>query len=327
MVFVSVSETYDLSTKPNKMSVIGIHTPTRDIIQKTYPGLCVNSKYCRIVKQDVTMACASMLPADPLQVGVEAGDIAPQDMFNPILYKAVSNESMTNLEARLIRGVTADTDVTGPSLVKEDNVTTLTNEFNLYYSLLSDRDGFKTAMPQQGLSMKGLVPFVFDKYYNFGTNQAKTSDFVPILASNGNVSTMNAMSMRGRAHPMPRFNTTYLTSGNASSGTNNQRIDNGMSDGNPKNNQALMPDIMPVYTACIIMPPCKLNRLYYRLIVRTILEFTEIRPIQEVMALTDGTYAPLVYQSDYDIQSEAMTSTLGMVDTMDADIEKIMEGA
>lgn len=329
MVFVTVSETYDLSTKPNKMSIIGIHTPTRDIIQKTYPGLCMNSKYCRIVKQDVTMACASMLPADPLQIGVEAGDIAPQDMFNPILYKAVSNDSMSTLEARLAGagGAGGSTAISGPSVVKDDAVTTLADEFNTYYSLLSNRDGFRTANPQAGLTMRDLVPLVFEKYYNYGVNQNASSDAVPIIGVNGALGSINAQAMKGRPHPMPKFNTTYLTSTSSGSAVNFQRIDNGMSDGNPKNNNVMMPQLIPVYTACIVMPPCKLNQLFYRLVVRTTLEFTEVRPITEIMALTDQTYAPLVYATDYAQQSKSMTSVMGMVDTKEADIEKIMEGA
>lgn len=337
MVFCTLSETYDLSTKPNKMSLIGIHTPSKEIIQKTYPGLCMNAKYVRIVKQDVTMACASMLPADPLQIGVEAGDIAPQDMFNPILYKAVSNESMSTLEARLA-GLSENSQynvINGQSVIKSDKVTGLTDDFNVYYSLLSNRDGFKTANPQSGLTMKDLVPFVFDRYYNYGENNTLVTtgnDTVKVIQNNSSGEIGSApvhkqvASMRGRPHPMPRFNTTYLTAVPAST---SGYQDNGMGDGSPVNANAEMPDIMPVYTACIVMPPCKLNRLYYRLVVRTTLEFTEVRPIQEITTFSqmNSVYGPLVYVTDYASQSKSMTALMGMVDTQEAEIEKIMEGA
>ncbi|ADB24814.1 ORF9 [Chimpanzee stool associated circular ssDNA virus] len=89
-MFVKVSETYDLSTQTDKMGFVGIHTPEGKLVYNMWSGLFKNFRKFRYASCDVTMACASMLPADPLQIGVEAGDIAPQDMFNPILYKAVS---------------------------------------------------------------------------------------------------------------------------------------------------------------------------------------------------------------------------------------------
>lgn len=333
MVIVSVSETYDLSTKVGKMALIGIHTPSREIITKTYPGLCLNSKFCRIVKQDVSMACASLLPADPLQVGVETGDIAPQDMFNPILYKAVSNDSMSTLEYRLA-GLTSASDINGESLIKSDNFTGLEDDFNTYYALLSNRDGFRTAAPQAGLSLKGLVPLVFDRYYNYGVNQFSNPSIVSDnpqddkfnvitdLSQGLGITQRVTQSMRGRAHPMPKFNTTYLTS-------TVDGIGNGMGDQNPVNTQRYMPDIMPVYTAAIVMPPCKLNQLFYRMTVRTYIEFSEVRPIQEVtsFAQMNTNYAPLVYQSDYEQQSTVMSVKAGMVDASEAVVQKIMEGA
>lgn len=341
MVFVTISETYDLSTKPNKMSLIGIHTPSNDIIMKTYPGLCMNSKYCRIVKQDVTIACASMLPADPLQVGVSAGDIAPQDLFNPILYKAVSNESMSTLEARLAglgfnptsEGVSID----GPSAIKTDEVTELVDDFAVYYALLGNRDGFRTAAPQQGLNLSGLVPLVFDRYYNYGSNAGVGSDdYVKGITVDGDtlkVDNVLVGTMRGRAHPMPRFNTTFVTNATGSdTPAAGGHLFNGMGSGSPQNCQIQMPYIVPVYTAAILMPPCKLNKLYYRMVVRTTLEFTEVRPIQEIasfaqMAALGSSGSHLLYSSDYTVQSQVMSTKLGMVDSADADLEKIMEGA
>lgn len=99
MPTVTIRETYDLSTKPNKMTLIGIHIPTKNIIQRLYPGFCEQYKMCRILHQNVRVASASRLPLDPAGVGVnEEGTVSPEDVFNPILYKAVSNQSLSNLE-------------------------------------------------------------------------------------------------------------------------------------------------------------------------------------------------------------------------------------
>ena len=69
MVFVKVSETYDLSTKIGKMGIVGIHTPDSDLITRHYGGFVQNMKFAKFVQCDVAMACASMLPADPLRLG------------------------------------------------------------------------------------------------------------------------------------------------------------------------------------------------------------------------------------------------------------------
>ena len=130
MVFVTVSETYDLSTKVGKMALLGIHTPQSKIIRQCYPGFLMQYKYVRFASCNVTMACASMLPADPLQIGTETGQISPSDMFNPILYRAVSNDSMSTLEGRL--QMLRDTQygvVKGPSVdADNNNVTSADNE-------------------------------------------------------------------------------------------------------------------------------------------------------------------------------------------------------
>lgn len=354
MVTVSISEVYDLSTVKDKMTLIGVHTPTKELIQKTYPGLCMNSKYCRIVKTDVVLSAVSGTVAiTPDMVGDNSvNGIAPEDVLNPILYKAVSNDSWSTLEARLM-GLYAQAHnytafpqpvVKGSQAFAEnDEVTGMTNEFGVYYSLLSHRDGFKIAPIQAGLEMRGLVPMVFEKYYTHGENlgsNANQDAGAPGIVE-GDSSTLRKESiqpraMRGRSHPMPRFNTTYLTGVNPGQnsvqtpdpvrGTNFQY--NGMGDGTSPNFQIEMPDIAPVMLACILMPPCKKTKLFFRMRVRTWLEFSEVRPIQEISSfanLTDN-YAPLVYHSDYVEQSSKMDIKTDLVDTKNADIQKIMEG-
>lgn len=348
MVRVSVSETYDLSTQTNKMSIIGVHTPRKALIQKTYPGLCMNSKFCKILSQDVVIACASLEPADPLQVGTSPGSIAPEDMFNPILYKAVSNSSMSQIEYR-IHGLLlgdAQTTIDGhQAVVDNDEVTTMNDEFPVYYSLLSNRDGFKAANPQSGLQMSGLVPLVFERLdtvgISYGANSQYSSqtDAYPVISSNSDGTDlvdnrgMFNQTMRGNAKPMPRFPTTILTGcepveGNAVQGTNWQR--NGMGDGTPANFQIQMPDIPICFTACIIVPPSKLHKLYYRMVVRTHLEFSEVRPITEVASFYGlaSQYVPNVYYSDYEDLSKRFADTrTTQVDVKSADINKIMEGS
>lgn len=346
MVTVTVSETYDLSTQINKMSLIGIHTPGKSLIQKSYPGLLMNSKYVSIDKVDVTLAAVSTLPISPDQVGLDVDDIAPQDMMNPILYKAVSNDSMSNIEARLHGlGFGSGDKVSGSMVDATDNaVTGLSDEFSVYYSLLSNRDGFRIAHPQQGLQMKGLVPLVFEKYYNVGAFVSNSEDVVstgnegdditpsadlyPTLTVGSNGLTIlnrNVQSMRGRPHRMPRFPTTYVTASGVGGQVGNL---NGMDTGQPRNAQTKMPDLLPVYLGLIIMPPAKRTIMYYRMVCRATLTFSEVRPMSEIASFAglSENYGPEVYHTDYALQSKQMESTTDLADVQNANIEKIMEG-
>lgn len=358
MVMVRVSETYDLSTKIGKMGLVGIHTPDGDLIDRMWSGLIQNYKYMKFLKCDVAMACASMLPADPLQVGVEAGSIAPQDLFNPILYKAVSNDSMSNLQAYLqSQGYKAASD---PALLKGSIVDINDTTFragtsdspweapqdNIYYSLLANPDGWKKAMPQSGLNMSGLYPLVYSVVSNYGQSPYFTGSAsagmdpvnpVTMPGSNdpfnqanipapgpddfGQPNVLPVFNMRGPSMRMPRIpTTTYGPKGAMSTSKDGFLF--------PENNQIVNAKFLPpCYVAMIVLPPAKLNQLYYRLKVTWTIEFSEPRPNTDI-----GTWGFIqgvgdtAYGSDYAEQSSLMESKLSMVDTNEADVNKIMEG-
>lgn len=349
MVKVSFTETYDLSTKTNKMTLIGVHTPTRGIFERLYPGFLMQYAKCRILSQDVQVACASMLPADPLQVGVTAGDIAPEDLFNPILYKAMTNDAWSTFEARVAgftsineaglstQGFTAE--------VSKDHSTTLSDEFGVYYSLLSDRRGWRVANPQAGLSMKKLRPLVFEKWYTHGVNgdaadaddsgHALTYMNKTAIPEGIYINGLVARGMRGSAHPMPSFNTTMVTATDSEAGIS---VSNPMAQespdetattaGYPVNAQAKMPSLPKVMTACIVVPPSRLHQLYYRMTVTTHVEFFEPRSMVDVTTFShmNSFIDPAVYFSDYSFSSKLLTNETSSVDVSgDATVEKIME--
>lgn len=342
MVMVKVSETYDLSTKVNKLGVVGIHTPTGDLIDKMYPGLVLQCRRFRFVSCDVAMACASILPADPLQVGVEAGSIAPQDMFNPILYKAVSNESMTNF-LRFIQAVEDDGDVTASfrqgSIISvnngdfQDSGGSSVDQFQMYYALLADSDGWRKAMPQSGLSMENLYPLVYQIVAQYGDDSrnaiAPGSALAPGLsntagnppiAKDGVMVAIRDHYFRGPSMRMPSIPTVCYTNSNEVSG-------------NIVPNQVAMVrsntgDVPSAYVGLIVLPPAKLNQLYYRLKVTWTIEFTDMVAMTDIAKWAQlSNISSNSYGSDYSIQSQAMASKTAMVDTSGASIEKIMESA
>lgn len=334
MVYVRVSETYDLSTKVNKMGIVAIHTPESDLITRHWKGLFMNYDKFRLVSCDVAMACASMLPADPLQIGIEAGSIAPQDMFNPILYKAVSNDSMNTFlqfmygqDVSALEGVVAMSknsvlDVHDTNFFTSDG--SALDQFSMYYSLLSNSDGWKKAMPQAGLQMKGLYPLVFQRLSNVGFTGNKFlndegSAYVPVLSDSAVTDgVLNyARFMRGNAVKMPSVPTTYFVNSPVSSnveGTKQHTMD-----------AASLPSC---YVGLIILPPAKLNQLYYRLKVTWTVEFTGVRSLTEISNWTNmASIGALSYGTDYSEQSTKMSVTTSMVDTDGADVTKVMEGS
>lgn len=337
--FVKVSETYDLSTKVGKMGLVGIHTPTSDLVLRHYSGLMANHKKFRYVKCDVALACASMLPADPLQVGVEAGDIAPQDMFNPILYKAVSNDSMSNLELFIESKAALSTVPPGieknsltewndPNFSNGPNPSDSVDQFNMYYGLLS-QSGWKKAMPQAGLVMSGLRPIVYHTLSPYGQNgwlnTSQNSDTPPNAPDSNFVSTSanplpNAW-IRGRSAPMPAINTTCFVTGTGSG----DDVGDSYFPGIVKQ-AAVVRRLPPCYVGVIILPPAKLSQLYYRLRVTWTFEFITPRSQLDTTSWTQLADAGgAAYATDYDTQSSRMSVVTGTVDALDTEVEKVME--
>lgn len=343
MVFVKVRETYDLHTTRNKMTVIGIHTPKPDIIKRNYPGLLMQCKAYRPVSCDVRIACASVLPLDPKGVGLTEGDVAPEDVFNPILYKAMSNFGMSQLEARInylsnttslgadVRGSTADVDV--------NSVTSQSDEFNIYYGLLSETHNWKHAHPQQGLSMKGLKPLVWEMVYNAGDNDVNingsaNSTNVPGVQQSGLTDNWPIKSIRGGPRKMPFINcTAYSVSTSEGSSTRYADVGFPYADANITNCSVDVP-YLNVVCGAVICPPSRLHEFFYRMVVEWTLEFSTIR---SVIDLTDWNGMASVgnlqhYQNyNYSATKKALTGDEETILDSDAcmvsanvDIEKVM---
>ena len=340
---IQVSETYDLSTKVNKMGIVGIHTPKGNLVDQMYPGLIMQYRKFRFVKCDVAMACASMLPADPLQIGVEAGAIAPQDMFNPILYRAVSNDGMSNFLKYIQSTLGTDLDDDSSVVAKNDSefasgaTSETIDQFDMYYGLLADTNGWRKAMPQSGLVMRNLRPIVYQMVSQYGENQALqgTLGYSDINAigtainapreNDDNIDSLSDHVMRGPPCAMPAINTTFSVSRGQAEGEVAVGWNFPQAQAYIRSNVGHVP---PAYVALMILPPAKLNQLYYRLKITWTIEFTGFRSLNEI-----GTWGFLryvgqaSYGTDYAEQSTAMSSITNMVDAQGADLTKIMEGS
>lgn len=265
MVVVKVRETYDIHTVQNKMTVIAIHTPKPGIIKRNYPGLLMQCRAYRPISADVRLACASVLPLDPLGVGTAEGDIAPEDVFNPILYKAISNKGMSQLEARINQmnlntgSLISTSDLDGDTaMVDVDSLTSNSDEFSIYYGLLAETNNWKHANPQAGLSMSNLRPLVYEMVYNFGdtsqVNNSANANSVGVPGADGNREDMFTRSILGKAKEFPFLNcTSYSRTANGGTASPGFETDwSGADRGVPNNAEITVPWLNVVCGAIIV---------------------------------------------------------------------------
>lgn len=286
-VTVKLTEVYDLSTTQDKLGLIGIKTPSANYINGKYSGLWKNFKYVRLDHCDISLACASHLPADPLQIGESAGKVAPQDMFNPILYKAVSNETWDYLISRIYQTASFVTRAGGVRFTA-DAIPGSSQDWNIYYSLLAD-EKFKKAMVQSGLSMSHLRPLVYSILSTGGATPGLSGDNQPTMDSmndqvvtdgSGQPSVVQSASpnngntiFKGYPKPMPRVPTLPLGS-------------------------TLLGGIPSSYVGVIIVPPASLNLTYFRMVCSWYVTFEVLRSDGQLDIASASSYgANSHYQS------------------------------
>lgn len=320
---VKITETYDMKTTVGKVGLVGIHTPQVTQIRKLYPGLLKNHRYFRFLKCDVVGACASVLPADPLQVGVSAGQVAPEDMFNPILYKAVTNTSFDTLVAR-VRDLS---DVSALASVEEGNMLPNNSEsanFNAYYSLLSEKGKWRKSMPQTGFAVKGLVPLAHTLVSTFGNvgsnmvnNNALSEDGetpidipnmdIPEIDDGFNLQSSGAKSVffRGRTVKMPKFPCHVTTES--------------LTD-------TPYPAIPTTQVLALVLPPARLHEFWYRMRVTWTVRFEQVCSTLDVGNL--GVFLDVGSTShgmNYVPSSAKMAESVDTVDADGVELTKVME--
>lgn len=312
MPMVRLSSMYDLQTN-TKFGVIGVHTPSAGQLMTKYDGLVRNYKFFKIKRCNVKIACASVLPADPLQVGVTAGKISPADMMNPILYRAVSNDSW-NVFLNRIYGSGWSGDAADGLDDAFANINASNSE-KIYYSLLSS-PGWRKVMPQQGLSVKNLKPLVHEVVSVFGQQNRISLNSADQIADNTIVGTSYAGApllqtdqntiFRGRTIPMPAIPTVQIDNSTATPAV------------------ASTPGIPKTMVLAIVMPFSQLQVMYYRMIVTWDIVFFGLRPATEISvstAITDGAYDrysrwSIASSKDLESDGENQADSVGCVDAL-----------
>lgn len=271
---LTINETYDLNTKVDKITLLAIRTPSFNTVSR-YVSPKTWSKI-RFNRASFRLACASQLPVDPLGVGFESGQISPQELINPILFKTVTGDSLGSI-LDVIYGGNATHD-NGDSLkdLEVGNIVTFHNDgiddlatdpMAMYYTLLGDTS-FRQAHPQVGISAGNIIPLVREVYstmplantvnkrvgvvgYNSPNNEYGVAQFGDgtVYANPGSygISTTESSGriISGRTVPMPAIDTLAGSKSNTGD-----------------------PISWPMsYCAICIMPPSVQRSLYYRCIV------------------------------------------------------------
>lgn len=340
MVVVRMTEMYDMATTKGKIGLIGIHTPSANAMAKRWKGLFDNHRYYKILGVDVKIACASILPADPLQVGVESGDIAPQDMMNPLLYTTMTNEGWNTLVNRLYATASSSAggiDTASVRGISEPFTISESEQEYLYYQMLSS-DKFRKAMPQNGLNMFHVKPLVHQVVATYGQSgnpvstamQGDGAGISGVLASSNPTTSVIGLEsnqfIRGKALAYPRLPCSLPGSTGASEGSD---IPNGVP----------LLDVYPpfkTFCACIVLPPAKLNEFYFRMLVSWRIAF--IQPctmLEKVQSTQMGDKTDIYYRSynfsqakelDMDALSEDdVADVVGSVDALNMAPNLVME--
>lgn len=153
-------EIYDIATTPNKVTIIGIRTPSGGVPSKMLEGLWKQFKSVKYNGMDFVMRASGTQPLDPLQVGTSAGSkMDMRDIQNPILFRGCHGESLGPILNDLMGLGSGDHGFTGDSLDIDSTDLDATVE-NFYYQCLTDMS-WQKSMPQNGFARNGLHPLVY----------------------------------------------------------------------------------------------------------------------------------------------------------------------
>lgn len=299
-VHATYTETYDLNTALNELSLMAIHTPQATALKSMFKGFFENYKKYKIVGCNIGMVCASQQSLTPSEIGLEAGQVDPRDILNPILFKACTGENLNEILNQIYG---ADYTSSGDTSSIGQHIDGHSAASNMYYQLLAD-DSWRKEHPQRGLFVQGLKPLVHkvvttqpfrwtgsysdSEQIDYptisgtlpgqsGTNNASgfgapsgqpvegiTRDYAPNI-------TRNTVFISDGTTDMPWLDTTFSGSVPTSSDTSVS-----------VRSQNLIVSVPRVFCGCIVLPPAILQRLFFRLQISWHIMFKDFRPAFEI---------------------------------------------
>lgn len=173
-------EIVDLQTVADKVSIIGIHTPTGIKPRKMLAGFFMQFRKYKYTGCDVAMVPAARLPVDPLGLSLEAGqnNADMRDIVNPVLFHGAHGDNLNNA----LNIIYSDSSSMVSTSVNEYDISKSTVPYGeslnweaQYYRSLSDPTFRKTNV-QAPLRLKGLHPMVYNVVTNHQITNVQTGD-------------------------------------------------------------------------------------------------------------------------------------------------------
>lgn len=300
-IHATYTETYDLNTVHEELSLLAIHTPQANTMKRMFHGLFEQYKKFKILGCNFRMVCASQQALDPTLVGFENGQMDPRDVLNPILFKACTGESMNALLDQIYNR-SEDAVVSGSNLGHsvDQHLDSQSVSRNAYYSLLAD-DSFRREHPQKGITVMGLKPMVHKVVttqpfkWNVAGASATQSDRPVItsgasLTASGSVYGFGSQSGSSNFATDPVNSTVFVSNGLTEMpwlDTSFTKVhifnsDSGATVGQAKAT-SLVANVPRVYLGVLVLPPSMALNLYFRLQIVWHIAFRDFRPAQDLL--------------------------------------------
>lgn len=324
VIHATYTETYDINTLLNELSLLAIHTPQAPALKRMFHGFFEQYKKFKILGCNFRMVCATKQELSPDQAGSSAGQIDPRNVLNPILFKACTGEHIDALcdqiynkseEVAPASGLLFGS--IGQHIVSEGTE----HPVNAYYSLLAD-DSWRKEHPQRGITVMGLRPMVHKVVTTqpFKWSVAPGTKEYPemVQASNPQAGGTTELSgglgfggQSGSVHvtqdpvnpsvfvsngltEMPWLDTSYTAVGSYNDGTESPVA---------RKASMLCNNVPRVYMGCLVLPPSlgeNSANLYYRIQINWHILFKDFRPVQDILAFSAmGSFED--EQSPYDL--------------------------
>lgn len=158
-------EIYDVNTRSNEVSIIGIHTPTGSKPRQMLAGHFLQYRKYRYKGCSVVATPAQRLGLNMAQLSVESGSagVNPKDVFNPVLVRGCHGDNLNSALNSIYKGSFENE---GSSMDMDQHVDTVIPSGGLsweqmYYRMLQD-PSFKKFSVNSGIKLTGLRPLVYN---------------------------------------------------------------------------------------------------------------------------------------------------------------------
>lgn len=300
-------EIYDIATTPNKVTIIGIRTPSGSVPSTMLAGLWKQFKSVKYNGMDFVMRASGTQPLDPLQVGNTAGtQMDMRDIQNPILFRGCHGESLGSILNELMGQNTGNHNFVGDSL-DIDNEDLAADVENFYYQCLTDMS-WQKSMPQNGFARNGLHPLVYGLAANFQVQDAGIDQYGEYDQNAGDVRIVQTLEGDYIGTPnlaFPLSRNAGIMNGGRRLFTNDLQPLGWMDTENRVggDNSDITPNahIPRVYMGILMLPPSYTDgiRQFYRIVCTHYFTFKDFRSISldSDYASTPGYYNTLASSS------------------------------